>query len=261
MSTRNAFIVAVLLVLPGVLLRVAPYVERLIQPRASREAQVVADSSSPALPSGLGAIPSALSQRPLSLIVAGFGIEVTIHIIAIVVLLRSSWFVRLLAGETRRSEPGLASSAGWRPQVMMRALLFAMLVAGFLAGSPRSFPFVAWRMYSGIPEQPPSAYVVTGTTRNDASVRIDFGHILPMLGTYRGYNLVAVRASAIRHGDAEQSTSELNTALLSVGRFYNRQNPEDPIERLSVTWAAIPLETRERPWLHDERLVAAVEVD
>jgi hypothetical protein len=142
----------------------------------------------------------------------------------------------------------------------MRALLFAMLIAGFLAGSPRSFPFVAWRMYTGIPEQPPSAYVVSGTTRRGRSVRIDFAQLLPMLGSYRGYNLVAVRASATRHGGSEQSASELNTALLAVGRLYNQQNPADPLERLSVTSVSIPLETRAPPWLQNQHTVADIAI-
>lgn len=184
-----------------------------------------------------------MSQRSLPLVVGGFAVEVGIYVSAITILLRSRWLVALL---------GAVSPI----QKWMRAFFFSALLAGFLAGSQDTFPFVAWRMYSGIAEQPPSAYLVDGTTRSGASVRVDLGEVFSALGRYRGYNAVASRIASTDASD----DAELATALLTAGRLYNLQHPADPLVHLSVRRVTIPLDNHEPPWIRDERVVAAIEV-
>jgi hypothetical protein len=248
MSTGKALVVAVLLVLPGAIWRVAPYVERIVTPPARRAA-----SATPATPPRTSAFDftstaSRLSQRPPALVAAGFALEMGIYVVTITILLRSRRLVSLLA----------ATSRG---QQALRSLFFVALVAGFLAGAPESFPFVAWRMYSGIPESPPSAYLVTGVTRSGVPVRLDLGRVLPMLGPYRGYNVVAERAAALESSELKYDSSELTTALRAVAGLYNLQSPADPLAQVSVSAVIIPLDNRQPPWRRDERVVATTEVD
>lgn len=243
MSLKKALLAACLLILPGVVLRVAPYLDRAVQ-RPVREAPAPQGAAERSPGTGLHSIPSRLSERPLPLLVAGFTVEVGIYVSAMTVLLRSRWLVALLEAVSPI-------------QKGVRAVFFAALLAGFLGGSQDTFPFVAWRMYSGIAEQPPSAYLVDGMTRSGASVRVDLGEVFSILGRYRGYNAVVSRIASI---DAVGDEAELATALRTSARLYNLQHPADPVVHLSVRRVTIPLDNHEPPWMRDERVVAAIEV-
>jgi hypothetical protein len=242
MPTGKALVFACLLVMPGVLLRVAPYLSRLSLPPA---ASVTAAAPSEA-PTGLQHISSRLAERPLALLAAGLAVEVATYVAAATVILRSAWLVSLL---------GAVPLA----QQIARILLIVTLVAGFLAGSQASFPFVAWRMYSGIAEEPPSAYLFSAITRGGRSVRVDLGEVLPMLGVYRGYNLVTVHAPAA--DSPAGSDAALATAMRTAGRLYNLQHPGDPLVRLTMSRVTIPLDNRAPPWVRNQRVVASVEID
>lgn len=255
MTTRSALLVALMLVLPGVALRVVPYVERLTQPRVSRDAALPAAAATSS--AGVADVSSRLSERPLALVIGGFAVEIGIYVVALVVLLRSRRLVALLLGGEAERRRDCASLA----QLTARGALFVALVAGFLAGSQNTFPFVAWRMYSGIVEEPPTAYVVSGLTRGGTTVRVDLGQVLSMLGNYRGYNFLAQRAALAADGEGEGSGAELTTALRTVARLYNVQHPTDPLRRVAVSSMTIPLDDNRPPWVRDVRVIAAVDVE
>lgn len=249
MSLKKALLVACLLLLPGVVLRVVPYWDRIAarvrvsgEPGHSEAGETVAAGKPTS-------VPSRLSQRPLALVVLGFAFEVSLYLILIATLLRSRRLMRLF-------EPAapVAKAAGM--------LFLTVLFAGFLGATDASFPIMPWRMYSGQPGGTPDVCLLDGLTRGGETVRFAADEVLPMMRRHRAYTMMCQRVSAADGvADTSPEHSELGVALLAVARLYNLRHLDDPLARLSVSRAAIPVDNTSPPWLRDVRVIATVEVE
>jgi hypothetical protein len=244
MPLKKALLIALLLVVPGVVFRVAPYVDRI----AGAPRRVV-----PAAPQGDTApaarVPSRLSQRPLIFLVLGLGVEAALHAGLIVILLRSATLVALFGSLPRSARASMV-------------LFFVVLVTGFLGGGDRTYPFVAWRMYSGRPSHDPGVCLIDGETRTGAVVRLNIEELMPAIGPRRLYHILdRLSTPGNAEGGGAESQAHLRATLLGLGRLYNSQHADDPLVRMRLFVATVPLEATAPPWLRDRREVVAVEID
>lgn len=254
MSPAKAFLVACLLVLPGVLLRVAPHWHSLGGPHAAPGTAMVVsaprlDDAEPV--DGGAPIPSRLSERSRLLLAIGFAVEVGLHVLLIFALLRADALVGLFG-----ALPASARAA--------MAVFFATLMAGFLGGGAGTYPFVAWRMYSGKPAREPSAYLVDGEAQSGTTVRLDLQRLIPALGPRRLTQIVGAQAKASEADEGaidERQLQRQRATLRAIGGLYNSLHPGDPLLRLRLVVATIPLATTTPPWLRNQRELMSVVID
>jgi len=245
MPLKTALLIACLFVAPGVVLRVIPYVDRIIG--ASHVGAPVEPATAP---KGSIAIANRLSQRPIVLVAIGFGVEVALHVALIVILLRSMTLVALF-----RSQP--------RSTRMAMCVLFVTLIAGFFGGRDETYPFVAWRMYSGRPEGDPKVFRVDGETRAGAPVSINLDELIPAIAPRRLYHLVEELGRARPEADSgnEEGGGPLHATLVALGHLYNSRHGDDPLARIRLSVTEIPLDNEVPPWTRGQREIVTVAID
>jgi hypothetical protein len=253
MSLRRAFVLACLLVLPGVLLRLGPHAHLLSTISESATISSGDETQQDDSVSTAAGVPRRLSQRPLFLLVLGFAVEVGMHAALIVILLRSVVLVSLFSALPRSGR-------------MATVLFFGALMAGFLGGHDATYPFVTWRMYSGQPSADPTVCLVDGETRTGAAARIDMNGLLPALGPRRLHHIIKEQAEAMLTDGTTSPESarlrlRLQRTLLGVASLYNSRHPEDPLVRIRAALAIVPLDVTEPPWLRQQREVISIDLD
>lgn len=257
MSLRKAVVLACLLVLPGVLLRAAPYAYALATGSMARGSASVSsdvvttgderDLTPPQAPRRLS------QRRPPLLLALGFAFEAGLHVTLIVALLRSATMVSLF---TTLPRPGRTAAT----------LFSATLLAGFLGGHDTTFPFIPWRMYSGQGAVNPIVYLLDGETRSGSTVRLDLQGLVPAVGQRRLKLIVQRQAqiistTGINTAERERLQSMQRLTLVALGRLYNARHPGDPLTRVRLTRSVIPLDATEPPWLRDPRELVSIDID
>lgn len=245
MPLKTALLIACLLVAPGVVLRVAPYVDRI-----AGTSHVSAPVEPTTAPKTSTAASSRLSQRPIVQVAIGFGIEVALHVALIVILLRSMTLVALF-----RSQP---RSARWA-----MCAFFVTLIAGFFGGRDQTFPFVAWRMYSGRPAGDPRIVRLDGETRAGAQVSISLDELIPAMGPRRPYHVLEElsRVQPEADGANAEGGEPLRATLLALGQLYNARHGDDPLARIRLSVAHVPLDNEVPPWMRGESEIVTVVID
>lgn len=256
MSLIRALAIACLLVLPGVLLRVVPHVHVLIAGSAAPESTTVSsDAESPGDESSHipAQVPRRLVQRPRLLLALGFALEVGLHVALILALLRSATMASLFTALPRAGRTAAT-------------LFFTALLAGFLGGYDATFPFIPWRMYSGQGAANPTVYLLDGETRAGSSVRLDLQGLVPAVGQRRLRLIVQKQARAISTTDSSSAEQERlrsmqRLTLLALARLHNAKHPDDPLTRITLTRAVVPLDATQPPWLRDQREIISLDID
>jgi hypothetical protein len=237
MTRTRAFIFVLAVVLPGIPLRTAPHLGRvtqvvIIDPNES-PAVTAENEPSKELSTAIRQIPPRLSQRPASLLVAGFAAEVLLIASMLYVVIRSPSIIAVFA------------ALAVRYQVIAAGLL-TFLVTGLLGGSDQTFPFVPWRMYSGPPPKSPQIYEFVGVSRSGRTSRLDLGQVLPVLEPLRFHNILATQCSSLQQetqaAQREILWTQHKATLQAAGRLYNRSHPEDPILQVSVSSVIVSLD-------------------
>jgi hypothetical protein len=86
--------------------------------------------------------------------------------------------------------------------------------------------------------------------------------ILPALGSRRLHHIIKEQAEATLTDEtsAEHARLRLQRTLLSVASLYNSRHPEDPLVRIRLALAIIPLDVTEPPWLRQQREVISIDL-
>ena len=244
MSTRRAFVIACLIVAPGVMLRIVPHLDRVIGNRIERRADVTAPA-----PASIGATASSLSQRSAAALALGLLLEAAIQVGLVCMFLRSPAF------------PGVWDALPWRLRAAA-GVLFALLMSGFVAGTSATFPFVAWRMYPGDRDIARVSQLVAEDSDGVARV-IDADDLLPVIGRHRLLQLLALQAhwADASNDEAERSKRQavLRRTLAGLSPLY-KAGGNTSVRRISFYVAHIPLDGARPPWIRDRRAVCSVEM-
>ncbi len=169
MSRTGSLVFSLTIVLLGVALRAAPYLDRVARVwTVDRGASATVAGESETLEKSLSktmmeGVPSQLSQRPIGLLVAGLTTEA--------LLIASMLYVGVRSALIAATFDALAV----RYRVVTIGLL-TLLVVGFISGSEQTFPFLPWRMYAGVPSRNSQAYEFVGISHRGQAVRLDLHH-------------------------------------------------------------------------------------
>ena len=251
MTARQALVIACFVVSPGVVLRVVPHLDRLVAIRAEVRG---AATGAPSVPASIAdkPLPSQLSQRPTAALAFGFAIELALQIALLVSVLRSGLF----AWHWQALPPSFRAAA---------ALLFTLLMSGFLGGTSSTFPFVAWRMYSGEHDDVPAVYGIAGTTRSGVAREVDIERLIPVLGAHRLHHILDAQTRWVDEptDDVERGARQdlQRKTLAALGHVYNLRNRNEPLRQLSLHVARVPLDAGRPPWLRDRRLICTADVE
>lgn len=254
MTRTRALIVVLAVVLPGILLRTVPHLDRGMQifiaaPNASPAITAEAEPSKE-LSTAIRQTPPRLSQQPVRLLVAGFAAEVLLIASILYVVIRSPSIIAAF------------KVLAILYQIVVAGLL-ALLVTGILGGSNQTFPFLPWRMYSGPSSESRQIYEFVGISRSGRTIRLDLPQLLPALGARWFHTILAQQSKSLQRAaqaaQREVLWAQHKATLQAAGRLYNRRHPEDPILQISVSSMMVPLDNAQVRV--DRRILWSIEVD
>lgn len=122
------------------------------------------------------------------------------------------------------------------------AALLTALVVGLVGGTDGAFPFTPWRMYAG-DMRPGDVNILRfiATTASGRSFRLDLDALIPVLGSQRLYQPLALRARRIQREEEPARRAALladqQAAFQALARLYNRRHADDPLTRIAI-WTA-----------------------
>ena len=152
----------------------------------------------------------------------------------------------------------LIALARWRPlrapftrlhpghKALLGGFLALVLIAQLGQLSRRSFPFVAWRMFTGtVNSTEVPFYEYRGTLRSGETVVLRPARLVPSLknGRFVG-KLKSLAARALSKEESRSRTEHrrrYSETLVALGGLYNRENPDDPLASIQVYRCSVDL--------------------
>ena len=201
MRDRYLLLVLCAFLLPGVLLRVVPHLDRLV------------------------GVPS-VEQ------VDDEAVEVGLQLGLLFLFVRDERVRRVFAGLTRSR------------QVIAGSMCF-LLATGFVGGTADTFPFFAWRMYSGDRASRPTVARLSGRAESGV-VELDIEGLVPVLGRHRLHQ----RLIRLAERSDLENLHMRRTTMRSLAAYHNERNPEDPLREISLHLELVAVDAPAAPWLH-----------
>jgi len=239
MSFTKTVVIACLLVLPGALLRAGPHIDRL------RSSAIVKAPVREFAAQRTVTVSSQMSERSIAILALGMLAELAMHGALLVIILRNLAVASLLH----------ALPLSLR---VFAVGVFVALVSGAIGGTRSTFPFHAWRMYSGEHRDVPTACRLTGITSTGAAREIDVEEAVPALGNHRLEQILLGLCAA---DISRESSGALNATLRALGRAENIRRPADPLRQLTLELVHVPLDADRLPSLVQRRAAATVQLE
>jgi len=212
-------------VLLGLFLRVLPFADTSIAPSATTFGG--ADAAQPAAL-------KPVTERSVVDRVSRLLAEALLVACALLIMLSSTAFAGPLAQTSR----------GLRRLVLVVIGLFTV---GLLGGQSRvTFPLMPWRMYSGVPVEPPFIIRIVGTTTDGGIVEIKLDRALPVLAPRRLGHLVRQQIASLQATAEPTLHASLWEAhvrtLQGIAQLHTRRDKGDEFRNISVYGGRVPNE-------------------